>query len=83
MPSPLGLFSGKGGEGGSRGPGGGEPGARRPPPPPPGPAAAPGDAGAAELPDGTGTQWNWPSSVEPFSAVVELSGSTVVAMASK
>lgn len=30
-----------------------------------------------------GAQWNWPSSVEPLSAVVELLGSTVVAMRSK
>ncbi|PXX65091.1 hypothetical protein DFR70_104152 [Nocardia tenerifensis] len=28
-------------------------------------------------------QWNWPSSVEPFSAAVEVFGSTVVAMVSK
>jgi hypothetical protein len=29
------------------------------------------------------SQWNWPSSVEPFSAAVEVFGSTVVAMRSK
>ncbi len=28
-------------------------------------------------------QWNWPSSVEPFRAAVEVFGSTVVAMVSK
>jgi hypothetical protein len=28
-------------------------------------------------------QWNWPSSVEPVNAVVDESGSTVVAMRSK
>jgi len=28
-------------------------------------------------------QWNWPSSVEPFKAAVEVFGSTVVAMVSK
>ncbi|CPU39448.1 Uncharacterised protein [Mycobacteroides abscessus] len=28
-------------------------------------------------------QWNWPSSVEPFSAAVEVFGSTVVAILSK
>ncbi|OXR43717.1 hypothetical protein B7C42_03952 [Nocardia cerradoensis] len=29
------------------------------------------------------SQWNWPSSVEPFRAAVEVFGSTVVAMVSK